>query len=84
MEAKHPVDALIQAARGAFGTLASALDQQVLSPSADRGEALFSRLQLVPKAEFDRLQMDLDALRQEVARLEERLMTLDQARQAGQ
>ncbi len=84
MEAKHPVDALIQAARGAFGNLAKALDEQVLSPSADRGEAFVNRLQLVPKAEFDRLQNNLETMRQELVRLEQRLSALEQGRQAGQ
>ena len=84
MEAKHPIEALLQTARDAFGAVAGTLDEHVLTPSGDRLEAYFNRLQLVPKADFDRLKTELEAMRQEVARLEARLRTLADSQQAGQ
>lgn len=83
MEAKHPVDALLHTARTALGALAGSLDQHVLSPAGDRTEAFLSRLQLVPKAEFDGLKSQLDSLQLEVARLEQRLAALTDSNQAS-
>lgn len=83
MEAKHPVDALLHTARTAFGALTGSLDQHVLSPAGDRAEAFLNRLQLVPKAEFDRLKSELDTMQQEIAHLEQRLSALLENNQAG-
>lgn len=84
MEAKHPIEALLQTARNAFGAVAGSLDQRLLTPSGDLLEAGLNRLQLVPKADFDRLKTELEAVRQELARLEERLKILAEDRQPGQ
>ena len=83
MEAKHPVDALLQTARTAFGALTGSLDQHVLSPAGDRTQALLNRLQLVPKVEFDRLKSELATMQQQVTRLEQRLAELIENSQAG-
>lgn len=83
MEAKHPVDSLLHTARTAFGALTGSIDQHVLSPAGDRAEAFLNRLQLVPKAEFDRLKSELDTMQQEVARLEQRLSALLENNQTG-
>lgn len=83
MEAKHPVDALLHTARTALAALAGSFDQHVLSPAGDRADTSLNRLQLVPKAEFDRLKSQLDSLQQEVARLEQRLSMLIESNQAS-
>lgn len=83
MEAKHPVDALLQTARTAFGALTGAIDQHVLSPAGDRTETFLNRLQLVPKPEFDRLKSELETMQQQVARLEQQLAMLIESNQAG-
>ena len=82
MEAKHPADALLQVARTAFGTLTRSLDERVLSPAGDHADAFLHRLQLVPKAEFDRLKAELDTLQQKVTRLEDLLSALIENKQA--
>ena len=87
MEAKHPVDALLQTARTAFGALTGALtgtiDQHVLSPAGDRTETFLNRVQLVPKPEFDRLKSELETMQQQVARLEQQLAVLVESNKAG-
>ena len=83
MEAKHPLDALLQTAQTAFGALTGAIDQHVLSPAGDRTETFLNRLQLVPKLEFDRLKSELETMQQQVARLEQQLALLIESNKTG-
>ena len=77
------LDDLAQLAGGAVG-LISHLQQQIRSEVRERIDETVTRLELVPKEDFDRLQAMLTQARKEQKQLEERIDQLEKKQGTNQ